>query len=269
MPQSGEYYSPLVRFLFYRRTGHCELFATSAALLLRLYGVPTRYVAGIVCGRYSRTGYYYATNFDLHAWVEAWLDDEQKWVLVEATPPGNEIEEIVSAAEGDSWFRDFFDRVSFQYDNMIYWFRRGYLAQVIIQAWDDVYQWTLLQFSNHPVRSALALLFPLSLATAAVMYLRNRRRKRYATTWQIRRLARMMRSLQLAVWRKTDVQREQWQTYGAWAKAFDDPALTACVALYERIRYAGRTPLPEEVSAFEEAVRAVRRHMPRRKRREA
>ena len=72
-----------------------------------------------------------------------------------------------------------------------------------------------------------------------------------------------MRSLQLAVWRKTGVQREPWQTYGAWAAKLDDPALNECVALYERIRYSGRVPLSEEVEAFEQAVRVVRQHKPR------
>ena len=263
IPSRGEYYSPLMRFLFYRRTGHCELFATSAALLLRLYGVPTRYVAGVVCTRYNRAGYYYATNFDLHAWVEAWLDDRQEWVLVEATPPGTEIDDILSGFEEDSWGRGFRDFISFQYENMVYWFRRGYLAKSIIQAWDLGYGWTLYQFSVHPVRTAFGLIVPLVLVIAGAVYVRNRRRRRYAMTWQIRRLARMMRSLQLAVWRRTGLQREPWQTYGAWAAELDDPALNECVALYERIRYAGRIPLPEEVEAFEQAVRAVRRHMPR------
>ena len=264
VPSRGEYYSPLMRFLFYRRTGHCELFATSAALLLRLYGVPTRYVAGVVCSRYNPAGYYYATNFDLHAWAEAWLDDEQKWVLVEATPPGDEIDGILSGFEEESWFRDVRDRIAFQFDNLVYWFRRGYLAQSLILAWDTAYQWSLDQLKTHPVRSAFGLLVPLSLAAAGFLYWRNRRRKRYALARQLRRLARMMRSLQLDVWRKTNVQREPWQTYSAWAKLLGDPALNECVALYERIRYAGRLPLPGEVEAFERAVRAVRRHMPRR-----
>ena len=262
IPSRGEYYSPLMRFLFYRRTGHCELFATSAALLMRLYGIPSRYVAGVVCTRYNPAGYYYATNFDLHAWAEAWLDDEQKWILVEATPPGTEIDDIMAGFEQGSWFRDLRDRIAFQYENMVYWFRRGYLAQVVIRAWDASYQWTLDHVKTHPVRSAFELLVPLSLVVAAIMYVRSRRRKRYALAQRMRRLARMMRSLQLAVWRKTGVQREPWQTYGAWAKAFDDPALNACVALYERLRYGGQVPRPEEIEAFEEAVRAVRRHMP-------
>ncbi len=263
VPSRGEYYSPLMRFLFYRRTGHCELFATSAALLLRLYGVPTRYVAGVVCTRYNQAGYYYATNFDLHAWVEAWLDDEQKWVLVEATPPGTEIDDILADFEADSWGRDLRDFISFQYENMVYWFRRGYFAKSIIHAWDVAYGWTLYQFTEHPVRSAFGLIVPLSLVVAVVLYVRNRRRKRYALARQMRRLARMMRSLQLAVWRKTGVQREPWQTYGAWAAKLDDPALNECVALYERIRYSGRVPLSEEVEAFEQAVRVVRQHKPR------
>ena len=264
VPSRGEYYSPLMRFLFYRRTGHCELFATSAALLLRLYGVPTRYVAGVVCTRYNQAGYYYATNFDLHAWAEAWVDDEQKWVLVEATPPGTEIDDILADFEADSWGRSFRDYIAFKYENMVYWFRRGYLAQVIIHAWDAVYGWTLYQFRDHPVRSVFWLLVPLALAAAGATYLRNIRRKRYALTRQARRLARMMRSLQLAVWRKTGVQREPWQTYGAWAAELDDPALNTCVALYERIRYSGTVPTPEDVESFEQAVRAVRNHIPRR-----
>ena len=263
VPGRRDYYSPLLRFLFNRRTGHCELFATSAALLLRLYGVPTRYVAGVVCTRYNPAGYFYATNFDLHAWAEAWLDDEQRWILVEATPPGEEIEELL--ALDDSWFRGLRDRIAFQFDNMAYWFRRGYLAQVIILAWDNSYLWLLNHFREHPVGAIFELLVPVSLAVALFLYLRNRRRRRYAVAHMIRQAARMMRSLQLAVWRKTGVQREPWQTYAAWANEVDDPALNECVVLYERIRYSGRPPQPEDIEAFECAVRAVRRHPPRRK----
>ena len=263
VPSRGEFYSPLMRFLFYRRTGHCELFATSAALLLRLYGIPTRYVAGIVCSRYNPAGYYYATNFDVHAWAEAWLDDEQKWVLVEATPPGEEIEALL--APDDSWFRGLRDRIAFQFDNMTYWFRRGHLAQAIILAWDTTYAWTLDHVKTHPVRSVFELLVPLFLVASLVLYLRNRSHGRYSLTRQMRRLAAMMRSLQLAVWRKTGVQREPWQTYGAWARKLGDPSLLECVALYERIRYGGRPPLPEDIAAFERAVRELRRRPLHRK----
>ena len=106
---------------------------------------------------------------------------------------------------------------------------------------------------------------PLFLVASLVLYLRNRRHGRYSLTRQMRRLSAMMRSLQLAVWRKTGVQREPWQTYGAWARKLGDPALLECVALYERIRYGGRPPLPEDIAAFERAVRELRRRPLHRK----
>ena len=264
IPQRGEYFSPLMRFLFRTRTGHCELFATSAALLLRLYGVPTRYVNGVVCRRWNPAGYFFATNFDFHAWTEAWLDDERRWVLVEATPAGTENEALLALEEG-SWFRTLRDRVALYVDNVVYWFRRGYPAQVVILAWDAAYSRTLDHVKTHPVRFAFELLLPLAFVTAIVLYLRNRRRKRCGLARRLRILASVMRSLQLAVWRKTGVRREPWQTYAAWAKNVDDPALTGCVALYERIRYAGQSPRPEDVEAFERAVEDVRRHPPRKR----
>jgi len=39
---------PLEDFLFHQSAGHCEYFASAAAILLRLGGVPTRYVNGFL-----------------------------------------------------------------------------------------------------------------------------------------------------------------------------------------------------------------------------
>lgn len=78
---------PLTHFLLERPAGHCEYFASGAAVLLRLGGVPARYVTGfVVQERNDLGGYWLARNKDAHAWVEAW-DDSRGWVLVEATPP--------------------------------------------------------------------------------------------------------------------------------------------------------------------------------------
>ena len=79
---------PLTWFLTEKPAAHCEYFATGAAVLLRLAGVPTRYVAGfVVAERNSQGGYWVARNRDAHAWVEAWDDCVGRWVTVEATPP--------------------------------------------------------------------------------------------------------------------------------------------------------------------------------------
>lgn len=76
---------PISYFLTARPAAHCEFFASGAAVMLRLNGVPCRYVTGfIVTGKSG--AYWVARNRDAHAWVEAW-DPDQGWVTVEATPP--------------------------------------------------------------------------------------------------------------------------------------------------------------------------------------
>ncbi len=78
---------PLTHFLLEKPAAHCEYFATGAAILLRLAGVPCRYVAGYVLSDWNSLGeYWIARNRDAHAWVEAY-DDAKGWVIVEATPP--------------------------------------------------------------------------------------------------------------------------------------------------------------------------------------
>ena len=91
-------------FLFDERAGHCEYFASAAALLLRYVGVPTRYVAGFVVDEKNPYGgYYVARNRDAHAWVEAWDDGRGKWVTVEATSAQLAGGESLAQAESALW----------------------------------------------------------------------------------------------------------------------------------------------------------------------
>ena len=70
-------------FLFKSKKGHCELFASTFALLLRLAGVPSRLVGGYLGGEYSDLGgYYLVTAGRAHIWVEAWLDG-LGWVRID------------------------------------------------------------------------------------------------------------------------------------------------------------------------------------------
>lgn len=74
-------------FLFEKKQGYCEYFATSAVLLLRLQGVPARYVTGFkTTARNRRSGYYLVRTTDAYAWAEAQLPDG-KWMAVDAVPP--------------------------------------------------------------------------------------------------------------------------------------------------------------------------------------
>jgi transglutaminase-like putative cysteine protease len=74
---------PVDAFLFQRRTGHCEFFASSFATLLRLAGVPARLVGGYYGGDYNEIGGYYVVTEDrAHVWVEAFFEG-RGWVRVD------------------------------------------------------------------------------------------------------------------------------------------------------------------------------------------
>ena len=74
---------PLDTFLFTRKRGNCEFFASTLALLLRRAGVPARLVGGYLGGDYNDLGGYYAVTEDrAHVWVEA-NPDGSGWITVD------------------------------------------------------------------------------------------------------------------------------------------------------------------------------------------
>ena len=80
---------PLAEFLFERKKGHCEYFASAMAILLRAAGVPTRHVAGFYGGDWNDIGHYLQVRQrDAHAWVEAYVGGDAGWVTLDPTPPG-------------------------------------------------------------------------------------------------------------------------------------------------------------------------------------
>jgi hypothetical protein len=79
---------PAEAFVRGREKGHCELFASSAVLLLRAAGIPARYVTGFRGGEWNPLGGYVAVRDDrAHAWAEA-FSPQDGWIRVDATPPG-------------------------------------------------------------------------------------------------------------------------------------------------------------------------------------
>lgn len=93
---------PLVHFVNEGKTGYCEYFASGTALLLRLGGVPTRYVTGFhVTEKESLiANTWVARHQHAHAWVEAWDDEYGSWRIVEATVQ-NALEDALANAAGN------------------------------------------------------------------------------------------------------------------------------------------------------------------------
>jgi hypothetical protein len=78
---------PLDTFLFERRSGYCEHFASAMVLMLRAVGVPSRLVTGFLAQEWNPFGKYtIVRQGDAHAWVEAYLP-ESGWTRFDPTPP--------------------------------------------------------------------------------------------------------------------------------------------------------------------------------------
>jgi hypothetical protein len=97
VPAAGA--DPLEAFLFRHRSGYCEYFASSLAVMLRSAGVPARLVAGYLGGKYNTNGnYYLVTQAAAHTWVEAWLE-EGGWSRLDPTPAAEEFGGTIASRE--------------------------------------------------------------------------------------------------------------------------------------------------------------------------
>jgi hypothetical protein len=82
---------PLASFLFDRKKGHCEYFASAMVVMLRTLGIPSRLVTGFQSGAYNPiTGLQVVRESDAHSWVEAWIAG-RGWTTFDPTPfdPGS------------------------------------------------------------------------------------------------------------------------------------------------------------------------------------
>jgi len=78
---------PLAYFLFRRRAGHCEYFATAMTVMVRSLGIPARYINGFLLGEYNDVAdSYIVRGSDAHSWVEVYFPD-YGWIPFDPTPP--------------------------------------------------------------------------------------------------------------------------------------------------------------------------------------
>lgn len=98
---------PLANFLFERKQGHCEYFASAMAVMLRTLGIPSRVVNGFRSDEFNDlTGNYVVRAKDAHSWVEAYFPG-YGWQTFDPTPAGG-------AARPQGWSRIglYFDAMS-------------------------------------------------------------------------------------------------------------------------------------------------------------
>ncbi|HTM37095.1 MAG TPA: DUF3488 and transglutaminase-like domain-containing protein [Terriglobales bacterium] len=84
---------PIASFLFERRQGHCEYFASAMAVMLRTLGIPSRVVNGFSGGEYNDVSSQYLIRAsEAHSWVEAYIPGEG-WMEFDPTPSGTGLAE--------------------------------------------------------------------------------------------------------------------------------------------------------------------------------
>lgn len=86
LPQR-EVRDPLAYFLFTRKRGYCEYFASAMTVMLRTLGIPARLVTGFQSGTYNPLSELWVVRAsDAHSWVEAWIAG-YGWTTFDPTPP--------------------------------------------------------------------------------------------------------------------------------------------------------------------------------------
>jgi hypothetical protein len=112
---------PLDDFLFRRKTGYCEHYATAMVVLLRSVGIPARLVTGFLASEWNDFGNHFTVRQkDAHAWVEVYYP-KSGWVTIDPTP---------SLGEGDvnEWWQVFArmtDSVRLRWDRLFVHYSAG------------------------------------------------------------------------------------------------------------------------------------------------
>ncbi|MFT3693142.1 MAG: DUF3488 and transglutaminase-like domain-containing protein [Kofleriaceae bacterium] len=110
---------PVDFFLFDRKEGHCEYYASAFAILARLNGIPTREVNGFYGGEWNEyQGYVAVRAGDAHSWDEVYFPTKG-WVTFDPTPP----DRTDPLSRGESGWRArmgrFMDTIKFQWTKWV------------------------------------------------------------------------------------------------------------------------------------------------------
>jgi transglutaminase-like putative cysteine protease len=276
---------PLAHFLFVRHAGHCEYFAAAMTVMLRVEGIPARYVTGFLPGEYNDLGNdYIVRESDAHTWVEVYFPN-YGWIAFDPTPAGD-------AKRGGmlarlelywDWFQFAWSEWVVNYD----FTHQVALAQNLQKSsrdWSDraraysrqkeqqVMQY-LLELDRRVESSRYLLPSLLALLIALLFYLRGRSIINYAVArWSLRAGHRgdltsvlatfeyreMLRLLEKRGWKKGES-----QTALEFAATIPEMEIAAPVAqlteLYQSARFGDHPARLEQVSATLRSLREILR----------
>ena len=122
---------PIDFFLFDRKKGHCEYFASAFAVLARAVGIPTRQVNGFLGGEWNEyQGYVAVRAGDAHSWDEVFFPGKG-WVTFDPTPPDRD---DPLGRGGTGWrakLGRFLDTLRFQWSKWVIEYDLGRAARAV------------------------------------------------------------------------------------------------------------------------------------------
>jgi transglutaminase-like putative cysteine protease len=137
---------PLAHFLFKRKAGHCEYFATAMTVMVRSLGIPARYINGFLLGEYNDVAdSYIVRGSDAHSWVEVYFP-QYGWIPFDPTPPAGSKPEfsLGRLAYYWDWFEMAWSEWVINY-NPAQQMRLANNAQRALRDWSMWVQWFALQ----------------------------------------------------------------------------------------------------------------------------
>jgi transglutaminase-like putative cysteine protease len=249
---------PLANFLFVRKKGHCEYFASAMAVMLRTLGIPARVVTGFQSGIFNPlTGWQVVRASDAHSWVEAWING-RGWTTFDPTPPDPHAASagvlarisLFFDAAGQFW-QDWV--LSYDLDRQLVLASRMEESSRRLQfQWIDDAQDKLKAAARASLRHALA--FGAGIAIAVLLMLFGPRAlRRWRALQRVRKIERgegeasdatLLYQRMLGVLRKRGIQKPAWLTPAEFARVIPASELTVLVddltGAYNEFRFGGR-----------------------------
>ena len=265
---------PLVGFLEHRFSGHCEFFASSMAILLRLKGIPTRLVTGYRGGEIVGLSSTMVRQAMAHSWVEVWDETSRSWLGFDPTParpvspawwrrPLEGLRKISSKIEG--WWDEqivlYSSQTQLAYIRALrdrFRFYRGHISGWITTLKD----WMKSPRVHLRVEWLSFILFFLLIPTSFYLFIQYRRHKKAARTHPLAKtIWTLMKTLEKRYGPRWP--SETWKEYLNRITR-DTPGLKKewqrIIRAYYELRYNDR-PDPGAVRAFTERVAAFRRNL--------
>ena len=258
------------QFLFERRRGFCEHYASSFVMLMRYVGIPARVVVGYQGGQLAPDAKSWEVRqLDAHAWSEVWLDGA--WQRVDPTA-------IIAPQRIDDGMQNYAGNNTAVWGDAPAWQKQSYAWLKTARVWSDYasYQWQSkvvgydvdqqknwlhkLGLSSSYSGVVIIILGFVSLGLAFGLYVVGQRY--YAVPPFERALQHFNRQL------PAQLRRQQGQTIQAWMQQLEQIAPQTCFKqaadLYALVHYADQADagqLQQFKQLLKDCANAIKSHV--------